>query len=170
MDDAGELQTILLQFMDSPIAAYDHVWSTSMEEVIKISEWFAGGDSYLAVCLKESHHLIGLVTMNPGYNQPDTSKYDLGYLFNFDYHGKGYALESCSAFIKHIFCILGAGSIISSTAADNIPSCKLLDRLGFQITGTVKAPLQTTEEGKLPEITAYTFLLTREMWESKQAR
>jgi ribosomal-protein-alanine N-acetyltransferase len=166
VDDAGELREMILQYAASPYATYDYAWPTEQEDIKKIAEWFASTDDYLAVCLKENGRLVGLVTKNPGAD-PETREYSLGYIFNFNYHGKGYATEACQALLDYIFYVLEADQVMSGTAIANAPSCRLLARLGFNITGEHISSFHMTEDGNPIEFPSYSFTLTKQAWEDR---
>lgn len=100
--DWEALHQMIAQYQASDLATYDQPWPTAPEDIRKITEWFTGGDSYLAVCLKTTGHFIGFVALNP--EPSDYEKvFNLGYVFNFDYHGYGYATEACQAVLGHAF-------------------------------------------------------------------
>jgi len=62
-DDWQDLQEVAVQYRTSEWAKYEDPWPTSTEEVKGMVEWFAKGDDYLAVCLKATGKLIGLVAI-----------------------------------------------------------------------------------------------------------
>ena len=59
----------------------------------------------------------------------------IGYKFDAAYHKKGYAYEACLAAIDIIFSNYKIHRIEARVAPDNIPSIKLLEKLGFQFEG-----------------------------------
>lgn len=62
--DWEALHETISQYQSSELADYDHQWPTSPEEFRKITQWFATGDSYLAVCPKDTGRLVGFVALN----------------------------------------------------------------------------------------------------------
>lgn len=145
--DCEALREMILQYQASEVAAYDHQWPTDPAAFPGIVEWFASGDSYLAVCLRDTGRFIGLVCLN-GDTREGWRGYDLGFIFNFDYHGQGYASEACRVALRRAFIDLKADRVTAGTARENRASCRLLARLGFsEDPGTVGC-----------------FTLTREAW------
>ncbi len=142
------LHEMIVKYQESENAAYDptHPWPTSPREIKKVVGWFASGDSYLAVSLKDTGQFIGFVCLNP-QDKEGSREYNLGYLFDSNYRGQGYATEACRAMLGRAFGELQADQVVTGTATANIPSVRLLERLGFRTTG----------EG--------TFALSREEWE-----
>lgn len=130
-DEWQELQDIIIRYQTTEYAKYDHKWPTSAEEIQDITAWFANGDNYLAVCLKPTGQLIGFIAINRREEQ-DGKVYNLGYIFHIDYQGKGYATESCQSSIGYVFGCLGADRILTGTHPDNIPSIRLLKKLGLK--------------------------------------
>jgi RimJ/RimL family protein N-acetyltransferase len=57
---------------------------------------------------------------------------DIGFSFLPDYWSQGYALESARAVMHHARTALGLRRIVAITTRDNVPSMRLLDRLGFR--------------------------------------
>jgi ribosomal-protein-alanine N-acetyltransferase len=133
-EDWPDLHEMIVQYQASEYAQYDHKWPTSEQEIQNVAKWFSTGDSYLAVCLRSTGKLIGLVAMNREETE-DGPVFNLGYIFNFDYHGQGYATEACRAAIAHAFGRLGAARMVTGTAPENLPSRRLLGRLGLCETG-----------------------------------
>ena len=97
--DTETLLEMILQYEASEYAVYDQPWPVSPEEIKGVTEWFASRDSYLAVCLKDTQRFIGFVALNPEQKE-GCHEYNLGYIFNSNFHGKGYATEACHAVIE----------------------------------------------------------------------
>ncbi len=155
---------LICQYQASELAAFDQPWPTSPEKLKSIVEWFAAGDSFLAVCLKRSGQLIGFVALN---EVPHDGKpvFNLGYVFHFDFHGQGYASEACRAVLAHAFERLQAQRVVSGTAAANHASCRLLERLGFQKTAEGTESFRTTADGRPITFFGYTFELSQAEWQ-----
>jgi ribosomal-protein-alanine N-acetyltransferase len=160
--DWKALHEIISQYESSELAAYDQRWPTSPEEIKSITEWFASGDNYLAVCLKTTGRLAGFVAINR--EQEDDRTFNLGYIFHPDYRGQGYATEGCRAVLAHAFDQLQARRVVTGTAAANSASCRLLERLGFKKTSEGTASFRTAPDGKPIQFVGYTFELSRDEW------
>lgn len=74
-------------------------------------------------------------------------KYDLGYCFHSAYHGKGYAFESCTEIMKYFAERKNIKTFTAGTAMENIPSRKLLEKLGFTLQGTQPLSFHKDENG-----------------------
>ena len=147
-DDGPALLKMIVQYQASPYAQYDQPWPADLEEIKGVASWFAGGDDYLAVCLKESGVFIGFVCLNPEARDGEPAV-NIGYIFDADYHGHGYATEACRAALARAFTVLGVTRVVTGTARANLPSIRLLERLCLRE--------EAEREG--------CFLLTREEWQ-----
>lgn len=165
LTDWRDLYDILSQYESSGLAIYDHPWPSSPEKIREMTEWFGGSDSYLAVCLKDGDKCIGFVALNQEAGE-DGEDLNLGYIFNFDYHGKGYATEACQAALDYAFNHLQAQRVVSGTAAANRASCRLLERIGFSRVGESIASFRSAPDGTPIQFTGYTYRVTREQWQS----
>jgi RimJ/RimL family protein N-acetyltransferase len=99
----------------------------SRNEAIRRSE----DERFWAVCLKDGQKLIGngyLSERNPGV-------WELGYVFNQHFHGKGYATEAARALVDHAFRHKNAHRVGAGVNPLNVASWKLLERLKFRREG-----------------------------------
>jgi ribosomal-protein-alanine N-acetyltransferase len=159
--DWEALHEMIVQYQASELAAYDQQWPTGPEDIQGVAEWFASGESYLAVTLKDTDRFIGFVSLNQEEKE-GVREYNLGYIFNFDYHGKGYATEACRAALEHAFGPLQADGVITGTAAANTASCRLLERLGFTKTAQNTGSFRNDPDGKPVEFLGYTYYLSKQ--------
>jgi len=148
-DDWQQLQELAVAYQASEAARYEDPWPTSTEEVKGMAAWFAGGDDYLAVCLKETGELVGLVAINRRDDRKGVV-HNLGYVFHPGHHGQGYATEACQAAMDYLFGEREADGILTGTHPDNEPSVRLLRRLG------------------LKEVARGEFALSREDWSARE--
>ena len=145
-DDWPSIQKIFIDQENSVYACYDMPKDTSSEAVRNsIEKWASFEKSsehmFYAVCLENV--LIGYVA----FNQREKG-YEIGYCFHSQYQGKGYARESISALIDSINKMTFCEFISAGTALLNTPSVKLLQSLGFKLTGTEKLSFYKDDEGE----------------------
>ncbi|WP_394530918.1 GNAT family N-acetyltransferase [Priestia aryabhattai] len=103
---------------------------TIEEAALKIQER-GEDDSFIAVCLKDSEYLIGEIFYLK--EEPDT--YSIGWHFNVQYEGKGYANESVKAFLKYLFTQMDARRVYAYVEEDNYKSQKLCEKFGMRKEG-----------------------------------
>ncbi len=159
-NDWPDLREIILDKEASAYAVYDYPFPTGEKEVKEIAVWFSRHDKYLAIFENSAKKIIGYVALNGD----DGAVYDLGYCLHSSYQDKGYAYEACTAVVDYAFGTLNAGRLSSGTAVQNLPSCHLLSKLGFQKTGESAVSFRKTVEGKPIEFTGASFELTKDMW------
>jgi ribosomal-protein-alanine N-acetyltransferase len=167
--DWEALQAMIVQYQVSEMAAYDQPWPTAAEEIKGVTNWFSSGDQYHAVCQKEGGQFIGFVALNPESDE-DSRVFNLGYVFNADFHGNGYATEACRAVLQNAFEKLGVERVVTGTAAANHPSRRLLERLGFQKTKESIASFYSTEDGKPIEFLGTEYSINKETWMKREAK
>lgn len=73
--------------------------------------------------------------------------YDLGYCFRSDCHGKGYAYEACAALLRYMTEKRNVKVFTAGMALKNLPSCRLLGKLGFVLEKTETLSFQRDENG-----------------------
>jgi RimJ/RimL family protein N-acetyltransferase len=122
---------LAIQYRASAWAKYDVPWPTAAEEVKGMAKWLASGDEFLAVCLKTTGKLIGLIAIDRRKDR-EGRVHNLGYVFHPAYHRQGYATEGCRAAMQYVFCVLAADGILTATHPANEPSVRLLERLGLK--------------------------------------
>src|SRR5690606_29808872 len=82
-----------------------------------------------AVRLRGQPELIGQVKLTDPYG--DYLSSEVGYMLTRAARGKGYASEAVHAVLDYAFNMLQRNRIEAIVYADNTPSCRLLERLGF---------------------------------------
>ncbi|WP_340148335.1 GNAT family protein [Ruminiclostridium hungatei] len=83
------------------------------------------------MCLNDTKKLIGNIYLS----EQNFDTWELGYVFNFDYHGKGYAIEAAKAMVEHAFKNYHARRIVAMCNPLNTSSWKLLEKLGMRREG-----------------------------------
>ena len=103
--------------------------SAAME---KLTAWTsARDDMYLTIRLICDGTFMGIVSVSPHH---DPSKKELSYQFLPEFWGKGYAFEVLQAVLAYCRDTLGIREAVSETQTQNIPSCRLLEKLGYRLT------------------------------------
>lgn len=86
---------------------------------------------FWAVCLNSTDKVIG----NSYFAEKDFYTWELGYVFNSNYHGRGYATLACKKVIQKAFDTCEIHSVEALCDPDNVSSGKLLERLGMRREG-----------------------------------
>ena len=162
--DWRDLQEIAIDKAASRYAIYDHQFPTSETEVKQVTDWFAAGTDFLAVCQPSIGKVIGFIHL--GGDNP--AERELGYTLHSNYWSKGYAAEACTAVIDRAFSGPDVVSIRSGTAKVNTPSVKLLRSLGFEEAGESPASFTNDAQGNPVRFIGVSYLLTRDAWARKR--
>jgi ribosomal-protein-alanine N-acetyltransferase len=91
----------------------------------------AENPNYWAAVSKENGKMIG----NIYFHHSEPAKFmtwELGYIFNPNYRGKGYATEAARRVVQHGFEDLKAHRIVANCNPENAASWKLMERLGMR--------------------------------------
>ncbi|CCJ05622.1 GNAT family N-acetyltransferase [Methylocystis sp. SC2] len=91
----------------------------------------SSSDEHIAVCLRSSDRLIG--DLFCVHEPPDT--YSVGWNFNADFGGAGYASEAARALFDCLFKVKRARRLYAYVEEDNIASQRLCERLGMRNEG-----------------------------------
>ncbi len=87
----------------------------------------------LAVTLKGDGQLIGACGIN--ISNPESRQAWIGYVYNRNYWGRGYATEAASAIIAFGFKQLGLHRIFAACDPDNLASARVLEKIGMRKEG-----------------------------------
>lgn len=139
-EDWQDMQRIAADFQKSEYAVYDMPLPTRDEEIKALTKQFAESHLFFAAMLEKI--MIGYICFHE-----DNGIYDLGYCFHSDYQGKGYAGEACRAIMEYIEKTRAVKAFSSGTALKNIPSRRLLEKLGFVLTKTENISFNKDENG-----------------------
>ena len=141
-EDWTGIKNIITDFTQSEYVIYDQPLPTEDQRIKELTKWFADSQLYFAVLLQDSPEMIGYICFHN--NDGD---YDLGYCFHSAYQGKGYALEGCFEIIKYMKENHKVQVFTAGTALKNIPSCNLLEKLGFVLKGRESLAFHKDEAG-----------------------
>jgi len=92
--------------------------------------------------------------------------WELGYVFNKDYHGMGYAAEAARALLDDIFTNQNVRRVIAMCNPLNVPSWRLLERLGFRREGHFVKNIYFKKDAQGNPIwcDTYAYAILREEW------
>jgi ribosomal-protein-alanine N-acetyltransferase len=94
----------------------------------------AESDRYWAVRLRSDQTFVGLISMSAYHNEVDT---EVSYEFLPEWWGRGLATESIGAVVDRVLEDSGVDRLVAETQAANLPSRRLLERLGMNLINTV---------------------------------
>ena len=79
--------------------------------------------------------IVGDIGVN--FDSPVPRQIEVGYSLHPDFWGRGIATEALSALLDHLFLTRDLHRAVATTAADNLRSRAMLERLGFRHEGTM---------------------------------
>lgn len=145
---------------DGPRAESElHDWS------LKLRRGFARGGAHalgFAVIEKSSGLQIGAIGGGPAPKDP--GRWTIGYSLAPRWHGRGYGTESVGGLVDYLFRERGAERVDAEVYTINPASRRLLEKLGFNLEGTlVQAQAKAGERRDL-----WVFGITRQVWERRK--
>jgi len=119
------------QYLDRPPCA---TMDDARQFIHKIIE---SGALYWVITITGDNTLVGTICLF-GISE-DNKKAETGYELLTGYQGRGIMQEALSAVTGYAFGTLGLQKIAAFTHRDNHASARLLEKRGFQLTGTTDA-------------------------------
>lgn len=90
-------------------------------------------NAMVAVALKETNEMVGEIVV-----MPNDDCFSLGYTFHYAHHRNGYAFEALLCLIEYLHALQPDWEFISFTETENVPSQKLLLKLGYTDMGYIE--------------------------------
>jgi len=122
-DDHNDLADILT---DAEVTYFEPYETFTREACVREAVNFSNSNEFYAVVL--DNKVIGKIYFSDkGYGS-----YEIGYTFNRNYQGKGYACESIIGMMKYAFSFLGVRRIFAEIDTRNEKSVRLVERAGMR--------------------------------------
>lgn len=157
----------LLELLSTPrVNCFLNDKITTQQEALSEVKKKSKDDAHIAVSLKEEKFLIGELFYL--FEAPDT--YSIGWNFNAQYEGKGYASESAKAFIQYLFIEKKARRLYAYVEENNYRSQNLCEKLGMRKEGCFLEFISfTTYSNGVPKYeNTFQFALLKKEWEKQQ--
>ncbi|AMA62516.1 acetyltransferase family protein [Kurthia sp. 11kri321] len=97
---------------------------------------------YFPIIEKSSNQLIGHLFFEPNFG---THTYEIGWVMNPCYTGKGYASEAAEAMIQYGFTELDLHRIVATCQPENIASWRIMEKIGMRKEGLFKQCIPTAD-------------------------
>ncbi len=143
LDDFQDFSELIRDKMNSEYAICDEPFPTDDEGLKGVLSYFKDSNEFWAIEIKVEKRVIGFVSLN----YVDDSTRNLGYCIHTAYHKKGYATEVVKEIKEYAKNNLKLSKLISGTAEANIPSVKLLENMGFIMTGKAQGSFANDRDG-----------------------
>ena len=127
--------------------------------LLALERWEDDLDYRFSIVLKETGRIIGVIGITNVIRGVSRSGF-IGYWIGSSYLNQGYATEATVLAMQFAFELLGLHRVNLWIAPDNLPSLKIVEKLGLRYEGTVMKALYLGGEWKDTE----TFGLLKEEW------
>lgn len=107
----------------------------TLDKVSEFIEKQKEKEEYFAVELKETNQVIGHLYFAAFFGE---HSYEIGWVFNKNYHSKGYGYEAAKAIMSYGFDKLTIHRIIATCQPENHGSYKVMEKLGMRREGFFK--------------------------------
>ena len=125
----------LFDYLSDPAVVLYEPYGTYAEDDCKAEAARRSGDeAFWAVCLKADLKVIGNIYLA----SRDFSTWELGFVFNSQHQGHGYATESAKAITDYAVRDLAAHRVIAQCNPQNTKSWELLEWLGMRREGHLR--------------------------------
>ncbi len=129
--DAKDLKEIFEDFSKGEYWMYDYPVSLSDENILKLTIAFSLQETFYGVYTPDRKKMMGYISFDG-----EGGEFEMGYSFHSLFHGKGLAYDACREIMEYLQREYVVRKFTAGTALDNLPSVRLLDKLGFTMTGT----------------------------------
>ena len=127
----NDYQDLYEYLSDKEVIKYEPYDAYTFEQAKDEVKYRVTDNAFYAICLKETNKLIG----NLYFCKGDFDTWELGYVFNKNYQGQGYAFEGAKALLDYAFKDLCARRVVAMCNPLNKASWRLLERLKFRREG-----------------------------------
>jgi len=131
-------------------------WAYDGEETLEATQRFIAGalshNSMIGLC-RDSGEFVVCTGMHPrdGYE----GQFETGYWVAKDFLRKGYATEACNAAIRYAFNVLNVPTVFICHHEGNVPSQRIIEKLGFTKTGVREKAFKRCTDGSLMDTHDY---------------
>lgn len=121
----------LFAYLHRPVAScFLSLRLEDMRAAEKEAEARSKSDEYIAVCLRDTGKLIGDL-----FAIPEEDTYAVGWNFNTDFAGAGFASEAAQTVFEYLFTVKQARRLYAYVEEFNSASQRLCERLGMRREG-----------------------------------
>ena len=148
LKDCETVRQLFLDFSASPLYYCDPM---DAADIASVRDWVRGmmrSHVMYAVCRRDDPAMIGYVCFHI-----DGDAYDIGFLFFSACQGQGYATQAARAAMDALIEERCARRFTATVSAENLPSVRVLEKLGFTLTGRREVPYrpESGREGTFEE-------------------
>lgn len=148
LKDCKTVRQLFLDFSASPFYYCDPTEATDAASVRNWVQDMMRSHVMYAVCRQDDPEMIGYVCFHI-----DGDAYDIGFLFFSACQGHGYATQAARAAMDALVKERCARRFTATVSAENLPSVRVLEKLGFTLTSRREVPYrpESGREGTFEE-------------------
>ena len=124
-----------------------------------------------SIFIKDTNECIGRISAHEAHSEfeeiNDPSIRGVGWYIDPKHQGKGYATEAAQAMIDYLFNEVEINGIVEEVTKTNVPSWKIMEKLGFERTNKTTIINYTFLD---EPVEGYIYQLTKEMYFNKKNR
>lgn len=120
------VQKMFAEFNASEFGKYDPIENTDDAHVLAFLENMVQNHVIYAISLSDSDEMIGYICFHVAGEE-----FDIGYMILAEYRGAGIATAASEMAMERVNEERGAKVFTATVAAENIPSVRVLEKLGF---------------------------------------
>ena len=124
-----------------PMLEKDEEYYESIKEMI-------GEETRYVVSLKETDEAIGMIHLMPRDDRA-VETMEIGYTINPSKRRCGYAMEAVETILEYLLNVLHLDMVIAGVVEENVPSLKMLEKLGFMSEGRKHKALYHCMQGPI---------------------
>lgn len=120
------------------------IWVRNPRNLDQEKEWFeeeVSDEDTVNLLISEEEQPVGTISLEPQEGVKETA--EIGLHIHPDYQGNGYGTEACEMLIEHGFMNFNYNKIFAKVLADNKPSIRLWEKLGFEKEGELREHVYT---------------------------
>ncbi len=154
----------LFEYLSNPIVyRFEPGEPISLEKARVLTVERVPKTEFWAVVLRDAQKLVGHLY----FKQIDPKEFltwELGYIFNPAFQGKGYATEAAYALIRYGFENLGIHRVIAHCNPENVASWRVLEKIGMKREGHFRKNVffHTAPDGSPLWIDTYAYAILKE--------
>jgi RimJ/RimL family protein N-acetyltransferase len=156
--------TSLFEYLSNPsIYRFEPGEPISLEKAKELASERTQGHDFWAVILKDNQKLVGHLYFKQ-IEPKEFQTWELGYIFNPDFHNKGYATESASGLVQYGFMHFGIHRVIAHCNPENAASWKVLEKIGMRREGYFKKNVffRTATDGSPLWVDSFEYAILKE--------
>lgn len=154
----------LYDYLSNPgIYRYEPGEPVTREAARELARKRSQNNDFWAVVLLNTDQLVGHLFFKQ-IEPPEFLTWELGFIFNPAHQNKGYATESSTALIRYGFEHWGIHKVIANCNPENIPSWRVLEKIGMIREGLVRKNVyfRQDDEGNPLWNDSYTYGILKE--------